>query len=87
MGNVMENTVYIFTPEPSDEYGAFNQRQNIEQPRPICSLCEENEATHLVKFKKHDRENKAEVCLSCYYDPDFRDILQNSILISVTKIN
>lgn len=83
----MIDKLIIWTPEPSDEYGAFSDCQEIKQPKPICGLCSENEADYIVTFKRHDRTHKEHVCDKCFNVPDFREILQNSIIISVTKIN
>ena len=82
----MENTVYIWKLEqPCNDYGAFSDCQNIEQPKPICDLCNEYEAEVEAVFNdgKFRTENS---CLKCYASKDYQQILKNHKLISVKKL-
>jgi len=81
----MIDKLYIFTPESSDEYGCFSDCQNIEQPKPICDLCNENEAEVEVVFND-GRFRTENSCLKCYASKDYQQILTNHKLISVKKL-
>lgn len=82
----MIEKLIIWTPEPSDEYGAFSDCQNIEQPKPICGVCLIDEAFTVIKYKVGEKVMSKCVCQECYGHPDLRDVLRTKVLISVTKI-
>lgn len=83
----MENTVYIWTPEqPYNDYGAFSDCQNIEQPKPVCGVCLIDEAFTVIKYKVGEKVMSKYCCKECYSHPDLRDVLRTKVLISVTKI-
>ena len=84
----MIDKLIIFAPEqPYNDYGAFSDCQNIEQPKPICGVCLTDEADRVIKYKVNEKVMSKNVCAECYSHPDLRDVLRMSILISVTKIN
>jgi hypothetical protein len=79
--------IIIFTPEqPYNEYGAFSDCQNIEQPKEICDVCGIDEATLLIRYKKDEKPMQKYCCPECYSHPDLRHVLRTTILTSVTKI-
>ena len=73
----MIEKLIIWTPELSDDYGAFSQCQNIEQPKPVCDLCEENEAFVSVVFKENGRDITEVSCIECYSKPDYQIIISH----------
>jgi hypothetical protein len=83
----MIDKLIIFTPEqPENEYGAFSDCQNIEQPKELCDLCKENEAFVSVVFRHNERLVTEHACIECYCSIDYQRLIKKPNFVSVKQI-
>ena len=77
------STIYLWTPEAPQGYGAFDQDEEIKE---LCSLCEEQEAKVKIIYENKPHPLTEVSCFRCYSKPDYQVFLKEVKLISVSKI-